>query len=127
VLFYAEPARRERFHPADATNQVKELLALPTYKEMVMVSGRAFIVGRRAGNLHGANLPLIHKLLDGSVNGCDSKRGNLFASFLANLDWSKRSLGVREYCAQYKFLLGEIRHEVKIAPSELIVNYQLME
>ena len=76
----------------------------------MMVPGRAFVMRRSAGNLHCANLPLIHELLDGTVDSCDSKTGKFFASLLPNFSRRQRTLGVLKHSAQNKLLLCEVNH-----------------
>ena len=124
--FYAKPVWSERGHSANATDQVKESLALLAQEKVVMVPGGAFVMGSGPWNFHGANLPLVYELLDGAVYGRDSERRHFFASVLIDFDRGERSLGMFKYCLQNEFLSCEIGHGRTFAPSKLRVNYRFV-
>jgi hypothetical protein len=113
VLLHVEPSGRKRAYTPNATKQVKQVSALLAQKEVMVVSGRAFVMRRHTGNFHSADLAIRNKLFDGPIHCRDPQRRNLPPRLLANLRRRKRPLGALEHLAKNQFLFRHVGHPQK--------------
>lgn len=76
----------------DAFLKIKNALAFPAVKMMMMPLVRSLVARRLSGNLDAARLTISHEVFQGAVNSGDAKRGGVFPGELMDFFRTQRTI-----------------------------------